>query len=160
MKQTTRPPRLTASLVCALVSFLFSSVLPSAFSAQEPPPSFSSVADNLTTLENLIAATLSDNETLTQQLQNLQRNLSERETLLTGREQALHTKETSLTAQENLLKELRQQLGEMSSIYKEQSRLSAKYERKSRRWKTITLIGIPAAALLSGGITALALSAR
>jgi CHASE3 domain sensor protein len=72
----------------------------------------------------------------------------------------LNGKETLLTAQENLLKELRQQLAEMSSIYKEQSALSAKYERRYRRWKTFTLIGIPVAALLSGGLTALALSAR
>jgi uncharacterized protein (DUF3084 family) len=133
--------------------------LPSALSAQEPP-SFSSVADNLTALENLIAATLSDNETLTQQLQALQQNLSERETLLTEREQALSGKETSLTTQDSLLRELRQQLGEMSAIYKEQSLLSAKYERKYRLWRRFTLIGIPAAALLSGGLTALALSAR
>jgi hypothetical protein len=51
-------------------------------------------------------------------------------------------------------------LAEISSIYREQSLLSAKYERRYRLWKRCTLIGIPAAALLSGGIAALALSAR
>ena len=155
-----RTPRRSVSLVCALVLLLFSSALPSALCAQEPPPSFSSVADNLDALENLIAATLNDNETLTQQLQLLQQNLTEREALLSEREQLLSGKEKTLTVQENLLRELRQQLGAMSSIYKEQSALSAKYERRYRRWKTFTLIGIPAAALISGGLTALALSAR
>jgi septal ring factor EnvC (AmiA/AmiB activator) len=152
--------QIAVRLFYALASLLFFSVLPSALSAQEPPPSFSSITDNLTALENLITDTLNDNETLTQQLQHLQQNLTERETLLTEREQSLNGKEKTLTTQENLLKELRQQLSEMSTIYKEQSLLSAKYERRYKFWKRFTLIGIPAAVLLSGGITALALSAR
>jgi hypothetical protein len=40
----------------------------------------------------------------------------------------------------------------MSEIYRTQSSLSAKYEKSSKFWKTFTLIGIPVAALLSGGL--------
>jgi hypothetical protein len=42
------------------------------------------------------------------------------------------------------------QLKEMSETYKTQSLLSKKYARSSKFWKTFTLIGIPAAAILSG----------
>jgi hypothetical protein len=34
----------------------------------------------------------------------------------------------------------------------QQSELSAKYEKSSKFWRTFTLIAVPAAALLSGGI--------
>jgi hypothetical protein len=40
----------------------------------------------------------------------------------------------------------------MSKTYRKQSSLSAKYEKNSRFWKTFTLIAVPAAALLSGGL--------
>jgi len=43
----------------------------------------------------------------------------------------------------------------MSRIYREQSDLSASYERKSRFWKRFTLIGIPAAVVISGLVTGL-----
>jgi hypothetical protein len=62
----------------------------------------------------------------------------------------LSEREVSIAAQESLLTELRQQLNEMSQTYKALSDLSVKYERSSRFWRTFTLIGIPAAALLSG----------
>jgi hypothetical protein len=38
----------------------------------------------------------------------------------------------------------------MSEIYKKQSALSAKYAQNSKFWRTFTLIGIPAAAVISG----------
>jgi hypothetical protein len=38
----------------------------------------------------------------------------------------------------------------MSETYRTQSSLSAKYEKSSRFWKIFTLVGVPAAALLSG----------
>jgi hypothetical protein len=40
----------------------------------------------------------------------------------------------------------------MSEIYMTQSALSARYEKKSRFWRTFTLIAVPSAALLSGGL--------
>ncbi|MDR0638801.1 MAG: hypothetical protein LBG27_07875 [Spirochaetaceae bacterium] len=49
-------------------------------------------------------------------------------------------------------RELQTRLTEMSEIYKAQSTLSAKYERSSKFWRTFTLIAVPSAALLSGGI--------
>jgi hypothetical protein len=60
--------------------------------------------------------------------------------------------ENIIAGRENLLKDLQTRLSEMSETYRMQSDLSAKYERNSRFWKTFTLIGIPAAALLSGGL--------
>jgi hypothetical protein len=50
------------------------------------------------------------------------------------------------------LRDLQTRLSEMSEIYKMQSDLSRKYERKSKFWRTFTLIAIPSAALLSGGL--------
>jgi septal ring factor EnvC (AmiA/AmiB activator) len=111
-------------------------------------PDFLSIEQNLDALENLISDTLKSNETLIQQLQDLERNLSEQEQLLTERE-------NSLAAQENLLRELRQRLNEMSATYKAQSELSRKYESNSRFWRTFTIIGIPTAAVISAGVTVL-----
>jgi septal ring factor EnvC (AmiA/AmiB activator) len=104
--------------------------------AEQPSPDFASIASNLDTLEALIQDTLSNNEELTRQLRDLRANLNEREALL--------------DRQENSLTTLRQQLQEMSQTYRERSALSEKYERSSKFWKTFTLVGIPAAALISG----------
>ncbi|MDR1893992.1 MAG: hypothetical protein LBQ61_04765, partial [Spirochaetales bacterium] len=60
--------------------------------------------------------------------------------------------ESILAGRENLLKDLQARLNEMSETYRTQSALSAKYEKSSRFWKTFTLIAVPAAALLSGGL--------
>jgi septal ring factor EnvC (AmiA/AmiB activator) len=122
------------------------SALPPGLYSQGSAPAFSAINENLDALESLISDTLSNSETLTRQLSNLQQNLTEQEQLLTERE-------NSIAAQERLLAELRRQLSEMSQTYKEQSALSAKYERSSRFWRTFTLIGVPVVALLSGGIT-------
>jgi hypothetical protein len=43
----------------------------------------------------------------------------------------------------------------MFAIYQTQSALSKKYERKYKRWRLFTLIGIPAAAVISAGVTAI-----
>jgi hypothetical protein len=51
-----------------------------------------------------------------------------------------------------LLRDLQTQLDELSEIYRKQSALSAKYEKNSRFWRTFTLIAVPTAALLSGGL--------
>jgi hypothetical protein len=60
--------------------------------------------------------------------------------------------ESIITERENLLRDLQARLSEMSETYRKQSALSAKYEKNSRFWKTFTLIAVPAAALLSGGL--------
>jgi hypothetical protein len=62
----------------------------------------------------------------------------------------------SLTNSESL----REQLHELSETYRTLSSLSKTYERNSRFWRTFTLIAVPAAALLSGGVTALVLTGR
>jgi hypothetical protein len=65
-----------------------------------------------------------------------------------------------MIAQESLLTALREQLNELSQIYREQSALSERFERSSKFWKTFSIIGLPAAALLSAGITALIMAGR
>jgi septal ring factor EnvC (AmiA/AmiB activator) len=123
---------------------------PWAFSAEPPPPEslpdFSSIDSNLEKLENLITDTLNNNETLTQQLEDLNQALSERE--------------QSLYEQEQLLMELRTQFNEMSETYKTLSSLSKKYEASSRFWKTFTIIGIPAAVVISGLTVGLVMGLR
>jgi len=106
---------------------------------------FSSIDSDLEQLENLIADTLTN--TLEQQrlLEDLRKNLDESGSLIDNYE-------SIITAQESLLRDLQTRLNEMSETYRMQSSLSAKYEKSLKRWKIFTLIGIPAAALLSGGI--------
>jgi len=96
-------------------------------------------------LENLIINTLSNTEEQQKLLEDLRKSLDESGNLISSYE-------TIITGQENLLQTLQTRLNEMSEIYRTQSSLSAKYEKSSKFWKTFTLIGIPAAALLSGGI--------
>ena len=123
--------------VCAL------SLWPSspALSAQD----FSAISDDLGHLETLITNTLSDIETQQKQLEDLRRNLDESGKLLADYEHITIT-------QERLLSDLRKQLAEMSEVYRKQSSLSARYEKSSKFWRTFTLIAVPAAALLSGGL--------
>jgi septal ring factor EnvC (AmiA/AmiB activator) len=104
--------------------------------AQEPPPDFSSIDSNLEKLESLISDTLSTSEALTAQLEGLSLTLNERELLI--------------SEQENLLKELRMRLDAMSETYRTLSSSSKRYEANSKFWRTFTIIGIPAAALISG----------
>jgi hypothetical protein len=40
----------------------------------------------------------------------------------------------------------------MSEVYRKQSSLLARYEKNSKFWRTFTLIAVPTAALLSGGV--------
>jgi hypothetical protein len=60
--------------------------------------------------------------------------------------------ENIIQERESLLRDLQTRLTEMSEIYRTQSALSARYEKSSRFWKTFTLIAVPSAALLSGGL--------
>jgi hypothetical protein len=64
----------------------------------------------------------------------------------------LGTYESIITERENLLRDLQARLDAMSETYRKQSALSARYEKNLRFWKTFTLIAVPAAALLSGGL--------
>jgi septal ring factor EnvC (AmiA/AmiB activator) len=124
------------SFPSSAVSVLLLLLLPWGLSAQEPSPDFSSIDNNLEKLESLITDTLNTNETLTLQLADLSLTLS-------GREQLINE-------QEALLRELRTQLAGMSETYRTLSSSSRKYESSSKFWMTFTVIGIPAAALISG----------
>jgi septal ring factor EnvC (AmiA/AmiB activator) len=108
---------------------------------------FSTIDSQLEELESLINDTITCNETLEKQLQDLKENL-------TRQEQISFEKENSIAGQDGLLRKLRGELGEMSETYKAQSDLSAKYVKSSRFWKVFTLVGIPLAILFSSGITA------
>ena len=121
--------------------WFFSLLLPPAALPQD----FSSIDSDLQQLENLIINTLSNTEEQQKLLEDLRKSLDESGNLISSYE-------TIITGQENLLQTLQTRLNEMSEIYRTQSSLSAKYEKSSKFWKTFTLIGIPAAALLSGGI--------
>jgi hypothetical protein len=135
-----------------IICSLFWLVWPSAVFSQEeeplPSPDFIGIAENLNALERLIEDTLSENEVQMRQLADLQANLSEQEAILNERE-------ASMNEQERLLEGLREQLREMSRIYREQSDLSGSYERSSRFWRRFTLIGVPAAVVISGLVTGL-----
>ncbi|GHT61787.1 hypothetical protein FACS1894109_20560 [Spirochaetia bacterium] len=88
----------------------------------------------------MLLDTLSNSETQSRQLEDLNRTLTENEQILREREQ--------------LLTDLRTQLTGMSETFQKQSDLSAKYEHSSRFWKRFTLIGIPVTAVISAGVTA------
>jgi len=106
---------------------------------------FSSVDSDLALLESLIADTLSNTEEQQKLLDDLRKSLDEKGNLIGNYE-------SIITGQENLLKDLQARLNEMSETYKMQSALSRKYERRSRFWRTFTLIAIPATAIASGSL--------
>jgi chromosome segregation ATPase len=106
---------------------------------------FSSIDKDLSELESLIQDTLENSIEQQKQLDDLRKNLTESGELIGNYE-------TIIAERENLLKDLQARLNEMSETYRMQSALSEKYEKSSRFWKTFTLIAVPAAALLSGGL--------
>jgi flagellar biosynthesis chaperone FliJ len=116
-------------------------LLPRAASSQD----FSSLDKDLSALESLIQDTLENSGEQQKQLDDLRKNLIESGILIGNYE-------SIITERENLLRDLQERLAEMSETYRKQSALSARYERSSRFWRTFTLIAVPAAALLSGGI--------
>jgi septal ring factor EnvC (AmiA/AmiB activator) len=126
-------------------TFLLPCILSSLFSPAVFSQDFSSIDSDLSALETLIQDTLSNSEEQMKQLKDLQQNLTESGALL-------RTYESIIQERENLLKDLQTRLSEMSAIYKTQSDLSAKYEKNSKFWRTFTLIALPSAALLSGGL--------
>ena len=125
------------SVLCCIYCLLS---LPAVYSQD-----FSSIGSDLTQLENLIAGTILNTEAQQKQLEDLKLSLEESGKLI-------EDYESIIAGHENLLRDFRTRLDEMSKIYREQSVLSAKYEKNSRFWRTFTLIAVPTAALLSGGI--------
>ena len=131
-------PPFSAAFVLFCIWFL---LLPRAASSQD----FSSLHGDLTELETLIHDTIRNSEAQLEQLEDLKKNLA-------GSEELIRNYERIIAEQENLLQDLRERLAGMSEIYRTQSSLSARYEKSSRFWRTFTLIAVPAAALLSGGL--------
>jgi len=106
---------------------------------------FSSLDNDLETLENLIINTLSSTREQQILVDDLRKNLDESAVII-------ENYGNIITGQENLLVELREQLNGMSETYRMQSALSARYERSSRFWRNFTFIAIPVAAFLGGGV--------
>jgi chromosome segregation ATPase len=116
-----------------------------AFSQDAWPQGFSSIDSDLRQLENLIYDTIANTEEQQRLLEGLRKSLDESGELIANYE-------SRILEQENLLQELQTRLSAMLETYRTQSALSAKYERRSKFWRTFTLIAIPATALISGGI--------
>ena len=124
----------------ALIFFCYSLFSQAAYSQD-----FSSIDNDLQTLENLIADTIASTQEQQRLLDDLRANLNESGNLIASYENIIQE-------QEKLLANLQLRLNEMSETYKTQSLLSAKYARTSKFWRTFTLIAIPVTAAISGGI--------
>jgi len=122
----------------ALFFIFFSLSSPVAF-AQD----FSSIDNDLQTLEDLINDTLTNTQEQQKLLEDLRKNLDESGNLIANYS-------IIITEQEKLLANLREQLSEMYETYRKQSALSARYAQNSKFWKTFTIIAIPVTALISG----------
>ena len=109
------------------------------------PQDFSAVGRDLDQLESLIADTQRSMEEQQKLLNDLQENLNESGNLIGNYGNII-------SEQERLLADLQEQLNKMSETYRRQSALSAKYEKSSKFWRIFTLIAVPTAAALSGGI--------
>ncbi|MDR1319588.1 MAG: hypothetical protein LBJ90_08175 [Treponema sp.] len=133
--------KLSSSLCAAVLFFTLSLLLPRAASSQD----FSSLDRDLSELENLIHDTLRNSGEQQKQLDDLRKNLAESGELI-------GSYENIIAERESLLRDLQGRLNEMSEIYRKQSSLSEKYEKSSRFWRTFTLVAVPVAALLSGGL--------
>jgi uncharacterized membrane protein YccC len=122
-----------------VLPLLFLALSPALF-AQESQPDLSAIDRQMEELQSLIDDTLNNEQQQMQRLDDLNLILAENERLLAERETLLQT--------------LKTQLADLSETYKMQANLSRKYERSSKFWRTFTLVGIPAAILISGGVTA------
>jgi len=131
-------PRFTIAVICFCV---FSSLSSQAAYAQD----FSSIDNDLQTLESLINDTLINTQEQQKLLEDLKKNLDESGILIASYE-------NTITEQEKLLAGLREQLNAMYETYKKQSALSARYAQNSKFWKTFTIITIPVTALVSGTV--------
>ena len=134
-KKTSR----TLKKVVLLLAFF--SVLPSSVFASD----FSSINNDLQTLENLLNDTLANTTEQQRLLDDLRNNLTTSGNLISSYESIIN-------GQENLLRDLQTQLTAMSETFRTQSALSARYERNSKFWRTFTLAAVPLTALISGGI--------
>jgi hypothetical protein len=134
--------RSAAFALFCLCSLLFSRAVYSQAAYSQP---FSSIDQDLAQLEDLINDTIANSEEQQKLLEDLRASLSESGILLGNYERIMNERGI-------LLRDLQTQLNEMYETYRKQSALSAKYERSSRFWRTFTLIGIPAAAILSGAV--------
>ena len=123
-----------------ILFFLFLALSQDAFSQD-----FSSINQDLNLLESLIIDTLANTEEQQRLLEDLKQNLIESGILI-------DSYKSIIQEQENLLSSLRIQLNEMSETYRMQSQLSARYEQRSRFWRTFTIIAIPVTAIISGSI--------
>ncbi|GBU29195.1 hypothetical protein R84B8_02759 [Treponema sp. R8-4-B8] len=106
---------------------------------------FSSIDNDLQTLESLINDTLTNTQEQQKLLEDLKQNLN-------ASAELINNYENTIKEQENLLADLRKQLTAMSETYKKQSQLSARYAQNSKFWRTFTLIAIPVTAVISGGV--------
>jgi septal ring factor EnvC (AmiA/AmiB activator) len=133
--------RLTAgALFCILFSLSSLALL-----AQD----FSSLDSDLQQLEDLILDTIATTQEQQKLLDNLRQSLNESGDLIA-------TYESIISEQETLLKNLQEQLTAMSETYRTRSQLSAKYDQRLRFWRNTTLIGIPAATLISAVVVRVA----
>ena len=124
-------------------AFALFCIFSSLFSQAAFSQGFSSIDTDLQALENLINDTITNTQGQQKLLEDLKQNLDESGNLIANYEKII-------TEQENLLANLQAQLNAMSETYRKQSALSAKYAKNSKFWKHFTLIGIPAAAIISG----------
>jgi len=122
----------------ALLCTLFSLSSPVAF-AQD----FSSIDNDLQTLEDLINDTLTNTQEQQKLLENLKKNLDESGILIASYS-------NTIQEQEKLLASLREQLNAMYETYRKQSALSARYAQSSKFWRTFTIVAIPVTAVISG----------
>ncbi len=124
----------------ALFCIFYSLSSPAAY-AQD----FSSIDNDLQTLESLINDTLTNTQEQQKLLENLKQNLNASAELIANYE-------NTIKEQENLLADLRKQLTAMSETYKKQSALSARYAQNSKFWRAFTIIAIPVTAVISGSV--------
>jgi septal ring factor EnvC (AmiA/AmiB activator) len=129
----------TAQFAAAVMCFFCFSLFSPAVCSQE----FSAIDTDLAQLENLINDTIANSEQQQKLLEDLRQSLNESGNLIKSYEQIM-------IEREKLLQDLQAQLTAMSETYRKQSALSAKYAQNSKFWRTFTLIGIPATAVISG----------
>jgi len=130
--------KLSIAVICFCVFFSLSS---QAAFAQD----FSSIDNDLQTLESLINDTITNTQEQQKLLEDLKKNLDESGILIASYE-------NTITEQEKLLASLREQLNAMYETYRKQSQLSARYAQSSKFWRVFTIIAIPVTAVISGGI--------
>jgi len=131
-----------SALKSVFALFFFCSSL---FSQAVYAQGFSSIDNDLQTLENLLNDTIANTEEQQKLLEDLKTNLNESEELIDSYERTIQE-------QEALLRDLQARLNEMSEIYRTQSLLSARYAKSSKFWRIFTMVAIPLTAAVSGFI--------